>query len=84
MGGRLPQPLQRPLRRRLERIDITWADGSIKNQWLQITIKATVNSGLASADVFYFGNQVGDLNSSGLVDLADFNTLAAHRGRRCA
>src|SRR5207248_5029700 len=42
------------------RIDITWPDGAIQKQWLQVTVKADANTGLATADVFYFGNAVGD------------------------
>ncbi len=41
------------------RITITWADGAIANQWLQVTLKATQHTGLAASDTFYFGNLVG-------------------------
>src|SRR5207247_4598304 len=39
---------------------ITWPDGVIKNQWLQVTVKADASTGLTSPDVFYFGNMVGE------------------------
>jgi uncharacterized protein YkwD len=41
------------------RIDITFADGSIVNQWLKVTVKSDINTGLGAADVFYYGNLVG-------------------------
>ena len=56
-----------------DRIVITWADGAIKNQWLQVIVKDGTALGLAQADVFYFGNQVAEtLNSS---ENAVVNTL---------
>jgi uncharacterized protein YkwD len=41
------------------RIDITFADGSIVNQWLKVTVKADANTGLSTADTFYYGNLIG-------------------------
>jgi len=46
------------------RITLTWADGTIKNQWLQVKVLDTANTGLPSADVFYFGNAVGESGDS--------------------
>ena len=43
-----------------DRFTIVWADGAIKNQWLQVTVKATDNTGLTRPDVFYFGNLIGE------------------------
>ena len=40
------------------RIEITWTDGAIKNEWLQVTMNADANTGLGAPDVFYFGNLV--------------------------
>jgi hypothetical protein len=42
------------------RYAITWADGAIRNAWLQVTVKADANTGLAADDVFYFGSLVGE------------------------
>lgn len=42
------------------RITITWPDGLIKNEWLQVTVRATPNTGLAERDVSYFGSAVGE------------------------
>jgi ELWxxDGT repeat protein len=60
-----PAPLEVSVRRgagiaKSDRVTFTWADGSIVNQWLEVTVKATAATGLAMPDVFYFGNAVGD------------------------
>jgi len=36
----------------------------VVNEWLEITVKANANTGLAHADVFYFGNAVGESGNS--------------------
>ena len=42
-------------------IEITWADGSvITDTWLQVTVDADADTGLAAPDVFYFGSDVGE------------------------
>jgi hypothetical protein len=51
-----------------DRVTIAWTSGSIKNTWLQVTVKANANTNLPQkagyptgvGDVFYFGNAVGD------------------------
>ena len=43
-----------------DRIEITWDDYSITNEWLQVVVKADGDTDLAQPDVFYFGNLVGD------------------------
>ncbi|HEV2292459.1 MAG TPA: RHS repeat-associated core domain-containing protein [Tepidisphaeraceae bacterium] len=45
-----------------DRVTITWADDSITGRWVQVAVKATANTGLATPDVFYFGNLIGDVN----------------------
>jgi hypothetical protein len=47
-----------------DRITLTWADGAIVNQWLQVTVNADAFTGLATPDVFYFGNLVGDVGNN--------------------
>ena len=47
-----------------DRITLIWADGVIRNKWLQVTVLATDNTGLAMPDVFYFGNAVGESGNS--------------------
>jgi hypothetical protein len=56
------------------RLELCWNDFTIQNQWVQVTLKATANTGLATDDVFYFGNSVGDTGNSAIdtiVDAAD-------------
>ena len=56
------------------RVEIVWPDGAIQKQWLQVTVKATPKTGLTTADVFYFGNAVGESgNAAGdaIVDAVD-------------
>lgn len=78
-----------------DRITLTWADSnlddvidpneSVAGQWLEVTVKATANTGLASDHVFYFGNapgEIGDGVTDAEVDVADilgvFNNQAAN------
>ena len=56
-----------------DHVTITWPDYAIRNQWLQVTILSTADSGLAVDDVFYIGNLPGDGNGDGSVDGSDFN-----------
>jgi hypothetical protein len=46
-------------------VDLTWANGTITNTWLQITVLADANTGLAANDVSYFGNLIGKVVDSG-------------------
>jgi hypothetical protein len=46
------------------RVELIWADRAIQKQWLQVTLKATANTGLSAPDVFYFGNAVGEAGNS--------------------
>jgi hypothetical protein len=45
-------------------VDLTWPDGTITNTWLQVTMLADANTGLAANDVFYFGNLIGEVGNS--------------------
>jgi hypothetical protein len=47
-----------------DRITLVWPEGAIKRTWLEVTILPTLNTGLADADVFYFGNAVGETGNS--------------------
>jgi hypothetical protein len=76
-----------------DRVEITWADGAIKNTWLEVIVEGNdaqggmnTNTGLAASDAFFFGNRVGDtqLNSPATVvttttgdELAARNNTAA-------
>jgi hypothetical protein len=50
-----------------DRVAIVWADGAIKNTWLQVVVRGNdsiggnnTNTGLLNSDIFYFGNAVAD------------------------
>ena len=43
-----------------DRVSVTFADGAVRNAWLQVTLAATLDTRLAAPDVFYFGNLVGE------------------------
>ena len=47
-----------------DRISIAFPAGSITGKWLEVTVKDTVATGLASDDVFYFGNAIGETGDS--------------------
>jgi hypothetical protein len=56
------------------RVTLIWANNAIQKKWLQVTVKATANTGLATDDVFFFGNAIGESGNSSAhaqVDSAD-------------
>jgi uncharacterized protein YkwD len=61
------------------RVEITWADGAIRNTWLQVTVGATATSGLTAPDVFYFGNAVGESGDNGAVATVDTTDFLSTR-----
>ena len=65
-----------------DRATIIWADNSIQNQWLKVTVLATANTGLPADDVFYFGNAVGDCDGDGQVGGGDCAMLTGQFGLR--
>jgi hypothetical protein len=47
-----------------DRYTLIWANGAIQKSWLQVTVLANANTNLASDDVFYFGNAIGEVGNS--------------------
>lgn len=43
-----------------DRVTLVFADNSIRNTWLRVTVAANSRTGLTGPDVFYFGNLVGE------------------------
>ena len=43
-----------------ERVSFTWADGAIRNAWLQVTVEALSGDRVVGTDVFYYGNLPGE------------------------
>ena len=48
-----------------DRVTLIFPDGTASGKWLEVTVLATANTGLASPDVFYFGNAIGETGNSG-------------------
>jgi probable HAF family extracellular repeat protein len=72
-----------PVGANTSRVEIVWPDGAIRNTWLQVTVKANEKTGLAAADVFYFGNAVGESGNKptdAKVTFADEAGARAHPG----
>jgi hypothetical protein len=60
---------------------LTWADNAIEKQWLEVSMLATENTGLEEADVFYFGNAIGETGNSATnarVDATDMLGVRDH------
>jgi hypothetical protein len=65
-----------------DRVTIIWADYAIKDQWLEVTVKAGGNIGLPEDHVFYFGNIIGDTDGNGQISGGDCSTLVGQFGLR--
>lgn len=64
-----------------DRITLVFPSGTIRNRWLEVTLRTTPQTGLPSDDVFYFGSAVcdtGDSASQFLVNSTD--VLRVRRG----
>jgi len=65
----------------IARYAITWADGAIVNQWLQVTVKSNADTALAAPDVFYFGNLIAETGDSASTLRVNALDLAGTRAR---
>jgi hypothetical protein len=86
-----PTPTQVAVRRgagtgSADRVTLVFADNSVRNTWLKVTVLATARTGLAAADVFSFGNLVGDTGGAGpfTVDAGDGVRTRLYVGRKDA
>jgi len=64
-----------------DRVAIVWADGAIRNTWLQVVVRGNdaiggnnTNTGLLNSDIFYFGNAVADSGEGNSATQATVNT----------
>jgi hypothetical protein len=67
-----------------DRVTFTWPDNQLKNRWLQVTVKANADTGLAEPDVFYYGNlagETGDSSRAATVNGVDVARTRAASGR---
>src|SRR6185295_16705938 len=53
-----------------DRIELIWADGAIQQQWLEVIVKATAHTGLASNVVFFYGSEIGNTSVTNLPTVA--------------
>jgi hypothetical protein len=53
-----------------DRLEITWATGAIKEEWLEVDVHSGGNTGLSANDVFYFGSVIGDSGAANTALLA--------------
>jgi len=64
-----------------DRVTLIWDDNVIENEWLEVTVLATANTGLAQDYIFYFGNAIGEVGNSAsdaFVDGVDFAQTRDH------
>jgi len=47
-----------------DRIEITWASNSIRNQWLEVQVLANGTTNAVTTDVHFWGNKVGDTGAA--------------------
>lgn len=72
----------RPLTDNITRITLIWPDNMIVGKWVQVTVKASDNTGLSADDVFYFGNMPandGDSPTGPVVQLTQVDDGSAQR-----
>jgi RHS repeat-associated protein len=62
-----------------DRVTLVLPDFAVRNTWLKVTVLATERTGLASPDVFYFGNLFGDAGGVG-APTVNATDLALTRG----
>lgn len=67
--GPAPAPSSVALRRGAgvggsDRVTLIWGSDAVRKKWLQVTVLPTAATGLGQADVFYFGNAVGETGNS--------------------
>ena len=75
-----PSVTVRPTVGGYDRVTLIWADNAIQNEWLEVTVLATANTGLAADDVFYFANLVGDCDGDGEVGSSDYGEFVGEFG----
>jgi secreted trypsin-like serine protease len=70
-----------------DRVKLSFADNAIQNSWLRVTVLANSNTGLATNDVFYFGNARLDVTPAApfplqqvVVNAFDVNQIRARQG----
>ena len=68
-----------------DRVELTWTDGSIKEEWLEVTIHADANTGLSAPYTFFYGSVIansgtGDTGALAITSSTDENAARNHNG----
>ncbi len=68
-----------------DRVELTWTDGSIKQEWLEVTVHADPNTGLSAPYTFFYGSVIantgtGDSGSLAITSSTDENAARSHGG----
>ena len=53
-----------------DRVELIWANNAIQQKWIEVTVLATADTGLATNDVFFFGSEIGNTGSSDTANIA--------------
>ncbi len=61
-----------------DRVEILWGANAVKKAWLEVEVLNTAHTGLASTDVFFWGNMVGDSNLNFATSGADSSNVLAN------
>jgi hypothetical protein len=84
-----PAPLSVSVRRGAgaygsDRVTLIFADDAVRDRWMRVTVLPTTRTRLASAEVFQFGNLVGDATGDGRVDARDVAAVRRALGTAAA
>ena len=58
-----------------DRVELIWPSGSIKEAWLEVIVKPTVNTGLTANDVFFFGSAVANSGNGDTATLSETTSV---------
>ncbi len=61
-----------------DRISISWDNGAIKKEWLQVVVKANARTNISKDDIHYWGNAIGETGndpSNAHVNAADASAI---------
>ncbi len=64
------------------RVELVFANNEIQNQWLEITVLANADTGLAQNETFFFGNAIGETGDSATDALVTDNDEAGARNNQ--
>ncbi len=68
-----------------DRVELTWTDGSITDEWLEVTVRADTSTGLNAPYTFFYGSQIGNSNTgntrtTAFVTSTDEDAVRSHSG----